>query len=78
MLDPGLGRKLRDLVDSIEDMQEPKLKRCMEVTFERIVMTSTFVERIFKELTNMTKQCQSIGSVGAKHVNAAFAAGVNR
>ena len=47
-LDPGLGRRLRDMVECAADLFEPELRSFMQCLFERIVVTSTYVERVFK------------------------------
>jgi len=78
LLDPGLGRKVREIVDSVEDLQEPVLSQTLFLTFQRAVMTSTFVERLFKDLSALTRKPQTIATVGAKHCNAVFGQWVSR
>ena len=68
-LDPGLTRKVRELVEEPEDLREGSLHDLLQAMFVRAVMTSTFVERIFRHLTGWTRSRQLlIGSVGAKHM----------
>ena len=79
VLDPGLGRKLRDLVETEADLKAPNLFAFFQALFTRLVVTSTFVERVFKDLTSWSnKNGQKLPSVGAKHVNAHFDAHVKR
>ena len=79
-LDPGLGRKLRVMVTSAAELAPgTKLHNFLYAYFLRVVMTSTYVERIFKDLTAWTgAQRQSIELIAAKHVNASFESSVNR
>jgi hypothetical protein len=78
-LDPGLGRKLRELVKTVDDLMDPTLHDFLRVLFERIVVTSTFVERIFKDLTSWTgRHGQTIAAIGAKYVNVTFDGSVQR
>ena len=53
-LDPGLARKVRELVEEPEDLREGSLHDLLQAMFVRAVMTSTFVERQFKDLTSWT------------------------
>ena len=79
LLDPGCGRKLREAVDSVQDLLEPTLFEFMQVMFTRLVMTSTFVERLFKDLTTWTSRPgQYISTVGAKYMNVCFKRTVER
>ena len=79
ILDAGLGRKLRSLVSTPEDMLEPQLFHFMQTLFSRLVVTSTFVERLFKDLTCWTHRAnQTVATVAAKHVNAEFSKDVKR
>jgi hypothetical protein len=78
-LDPSLGRKLRELVDDLDDLLEPTLHDFLQAVFERVVVTSTFVERIFKDLTCWTgRHQQTVETIAAKHVNQTFDATVKR
>jgi hypothetical protein len=78
-LDPGLGRRLREIVDTEEQLFGRDLRDFMETLFKRLVVTSTFVERIFKDLTLWTGvQAQTVESIGAKHVNDMFQRNVGR
>lgn len=78
-LDPGLGRKLRDMVTSVDDLLQPQMYEFLQTLFLRIVITSTFVERLFKALTCWTnRHAQGAASIAAKHVNAVFSAEVER
>ena len=72
-LDPGLGRKVREIVDSREDVLAQPLHDTLLHTFLRVVVTSTFVERVFKELTAWCNQHgQSTATIAAKYTNEAF------
>ena len=78
-LDPGCGRKLRELVETAEDLFADPLYTFMSVLFERVVVTSTFVERLFKDLTNWTSRTpQGLATVAAKHVQHVFGKSVSR
>ena len=69
-----MGRKLREIATSVDDLKEPALRDFLTKVFERVVMTSTFVERVFKDLTSWTSlQGQEVGLVAANHVNSLFA-----
>ena len=50
-LDEGLGRRLRNSVDSWECLLQEPLRTFLKVFFQRAVVTSTFVERCFAALT---------------------------
>jgi len=80
LLDPGLGRKIRAMVTSAAQLAPgTKLHKFLHAYFLRVVMTSTFVERIFKDLTAWTgAQGQSIAMIAAKHCNVSFASSVKR
>ena len=72
-LDPGAGRKLRELVRTPADLMQATLHDFMRTLFERVVVTSTFVERVFKDLAQWTTiQPQGLPTLGAKHVNREF------
>ena len=74
-----MGRKLREIANSVDDLKEPALRDFLTKVFERVVMTSTFVERVFKDLTSWTSlQGQEAGLIAAKHVNSLFAQSVER
>ena len=72
-LDPGLGRRLRNSVDSWECLRQEPLRTFLKVFFQRAVVTSTFVERCFAALTRFSKPPQSCATLAAKHTNATFA-----
>ena len=72
-LDPGLGRKLRDIVETEADLLEESLHKFMQALFLRVVVTSTHVERIFSSLTKWTSaQGQEVASIAGKYFNTAF------
>ena len=72
-LDAGMARKLRELVNSYDDLMEPTLYDFVKALFERVVVTSTYVERIFKYLTHRSsKHPSKVPTLGAKHVNTEF------
>ena len=78
-LDPGCGRKLRELVETVDDLFQDPLRKFMTVLFQRVVVTSTFVERLFKDLTCWTnRHPQNLAAVAAKHVNTVFGSSVAR
>ena len=79
-LDPGLGRPLRAMVgDAAQLAKGTRLHNFLSEFFRRVVMTSTFVERIFKDLTAWTDhQGQSIALIAAKHCNVSFDSSVRR
>ena len=80
-LDPGLGRPLRKLVHSRADLLENKaLYHMLSTLYYRVVMTSTFVERVFRDLTGWTssRMNQNIASVAARYTNQTFASTVGR
>ena len=69
-LDPGLGRRLREKVDSAADLMEPDLYVFLQCMFQRVVVTSTYVERVFKDLSHWSRvNPQSVSTIAAKHVN---------
>ena len=72
-LDEGLGRRLRNSVDSWECLLQEPLRTFLKVFFQRAVVTSTFVERCFAALTRFSKPPQSCATLAAKHTNATFA-----
>ena len=73
LLDAGCSRKLRELVDSVDDLLEPRLFSFMQTLFSRVVMTSTFVERLFKDLSVWTNRPHTLApTAGAKHVITQF------
>ena len=77
-LDPGFGRKLRDLVEDATDLFEPRLHRFCQALFERVVVTSTYIERQFKDLTHWSRiQAQGIETLSAKRTNSTFSEVVN-
>ena len=53
-LDPQLGQRLRKLVTSWQDLFQDDLQAFLVTVFSRAVVTSTFVERIFSDLTHWT------------------------
>ena len=73
-LDPGLGRKLREIVNSSADLLDNKtLFLMLKTMFLRVVVTSTFVERVFRDLTNWTSRPnQDIGAIASKYTNSRF------
>ena len=78
-LDPGLGRKVRELVNTPEQLKAGSLHTTLRMMFERIVITSTFVERLFKTLTAWTARTpQALAAVGAHHCNEVFASVVKQ
>ena len=72
-LDEGLGLRLVNTVDSWECLLQEPLRTFLKVLFQRAVVTSTFVERVFAALTRFSKPPQSSATLGAKHTNATFA-----
>ena len=74
-LDPGLGRKLREIVNSSADLLDNKtLFLMLKTMFLRVVVTSTFVERVFRDLTNWTSRPnQDIGAIVARYTNSRHA-----
>ena len=77
-LDPGFGRKLRELVETADDLFEPRLFGICQAMFMRSVVTSTYIERQFKDLTLWSRnQAQSVATMGAKRVNTTFKDVVN-
>ena len=74
-LDPGLGRKLREIVNSSADLLDNKTPFLMLKTmFLRVVVTSTFVERVFRDLTSWTSRPnQEIGAIAARYTNSRYA-----
>ena len=78
-LDPGLGRKVRDLVETPEDMKAQPLYDTLCTAFMRSVVTSTAVERAFRSLTGWTNsEGQGLPTIAAKHVYASFKAAAAR
>ena len=78
-LDPGLGRKVRDLVETPEDMKAQPLYDTLCSAFMRSVVTSTAVERAFRSLTGWTnREGQGLPTIAAKHVYASFKAVASR
>ena len=74
-LDPGLGRKLREIVNSAADLLDNKtLFLMLKTMFLRVVVTSTFVERVFRDLTSWTSRPnQEIGAMAARYTNSRYA-----
>ena len=67
-LDPGLGRRVRSEITTVADLAEAGLFKFLQDMFLRVVVTSTYVERVFKNLTAWTAgRRQKIGTVQAKH-----------
>ncbi len=72
-LDPGLCRRLRAMVSSREELTEDRLARFLHAVYSRLVMTSTFVERVFGHLTHwLGAQHQELPTIAAKHITTTF------
>ena len=78
------ARKLKETQGSPDSVQESEVLCFLEAAFERVVPTSTFVERMFARLTEWSKNCNKKGpkphlsSVAAKHVAHSFERQVSR
>ena len=71
-LDPGLSRPLREAVRDVGDLFEEDLQIFLRAMFTRAVHTSTFVERVFSNLTRWTRRRVTAPSLAAKHTTSMF------
>ena len=72
-LDPGLCRKLRAIAATKRQLTSGPLARFLTAFFLRLVMTSTYVERVFGHLTHwLQQQSQELPIVAAKHFTSSF------
>ena len=75
--DDGLSGRLRRQFPSVEELLDPELGDFLRMLFERVVLTSTFIERRFSHMTSWTgerkgKQGCSPSLLAAKHINSLF------
>ena len=82
-LDKGCGQVVRALVPEVRSPQSdnyfgPRLGSFLRVLFERVVVTSTFVERVFSHLSAWTDTPQSLPTLAAKYTNVTFMREVGR
>ena len=76
-LDGHFGKRLRKLVKSWEDLFEDDLHFFLRTMFSRTVVTSTFVEGVFSDLSCWTRSRRlSMSSLASKHVVESFREGV--
>ena len=79
----GFARKLRDQVGQPEALlADESIIEFLHAVFERVVPTSTFVERMFARLTHWSSGQRgpknNLATLAAKHCNFHFSAGVQR
>ena len=77
-LDHGCSQRLRRMVQAPRDLLATDVQEFLLALFSRVVVTSTFVERIFSDLERWTKTRQSLSTIAAKHFTASFREGVSR
>lgn len=67
-LDSGFSLKLRRMNPSQEELLRPDLRVFLETVFQRVVPTSTFIERRFAHFSHWSKNRLSWSALAAKHV----------
>ncbi|CAE7314521.1 SSRP1, partial [Symbiodinium necroappetens] len=73
-LDSGCNAKIRASMDEASCLEQD-FRDFLHTTFERIVLTSTFIERKFSHFTHWTDvkgKGSSLGALAAKHVTRSF------
>lgn len=73
-LDKGLSLRLRRVCPTMEALTHEDTRVFLNTLFERCVVTSTFVERVFAKLTRWCGVSQGLPALAAKHMLFTFEA----
>ncbi len=77
-LDVGLSLKLQRGFRSWQECLQPDVRTFLHAVFNRSVVTSTFVERAFSQLTRWSRKRQTLSSLSSRHTVSTFASMVAR
>ena len=67
-LDSGFSQRLKGMHRTQEELLSLELQSFLQKVFERVVPTSTFIERRFAQFSNWSAQQPKLGTLAAKHV----------
>jgi hypothetical protein len=67
-LDHGFSKRLKDLHPCESELLSTDVRKFLAIVFERVALTSTFIERRFAQYTNWCDKQPKLSTLAAKHI----------